>query len=447
MTTRSVGSVGKFVDRHFPERQIYHRSRGSVQFITLSARTQIGLLVLTFGFLGWVAYASVNAVFKDKIIDAREQHFATIQAAYEGRLAEMQAAYDELNGAIVLTQERFTNATAELEAKHRELAEILVRQEAAIHDISVVRQRVATSFAQRNISADSNKLVLKSSDFEATQARTGDRVGGPLGELASSDVTRSWERDTTRGMPRPLAEETRRIQLRMTNIDAAQRRMAAEMKKNAEVTVSQLEDIIQVTGLNADKVVERVAQDAQAQGGPYVPLAETIKLDGSAKRDLYAQEMAQLAAIVDRLTGLDEALKSIPLVMPLQTETHVASRFGRRTDPFTSRPAFHYGLDFVGAYGTPVHATSPGVVTIASRHGPYGNLVEINHGNGIKTRYGHLSKIQVKVGQHLAFQQQIGLLGSTGRSTGPHLHYEVRFNGTLRDPARFLEAGRHVFQS
>jgi murein DD-endopeptidase MepM/ murein hydrolase activator NlpD len=247
-------------------------------------------------------------------------------------------------------------------------------------------------------------------------------------------------------MPRPFAEEARRIQLRMTNIDAAQRRMADEIAKNVETTVGQIEDIIHVTGLNTDKVLERVGEDTAAQGGPFVPLAENFKRDASKWRDGYGDEIARLATIVDRLTGLDQALKSFPLVMPLLADTHVSSGFGRRVDPFTGRAAFHYGLDFVGALRTPVYVTSAGVVTIAGRNGPYGNLVEVDHGNGIKTRYGHLYEIQVKVGQHVAYQQQIGLLGSTGRSTGPHLHYEVRFNGTLRDPARFLEAGRYVFQ-
>lgn len=447
MTTRSVGSVGKFVDRHFPERQIYHRSRGSVQFITLTARAQIGLLVLTFAFLGWVAYASVNAVFKDQIIRARERHFSTIQAAYEGRLAEMQAAYDELNGALVLTQERFTKATSELESRHRQLAEILIRQEAAARTLGAVRERVTTSYAQLDVGTDSNRLILRTTDIEPTEARGGERIGGPLGELVSRDRPRpSWERDTTRGMPRPLADDTRRIQLRMTNIDAAQRRMAAEIERNVEIMVGQIEDIIHVTGLSPDKVVERVAADAEAQGGPYIPLAPRFKRETSPWGDGHADAITRLALIVDRLTGLDQALKALPLVLPVQGEVHVSSGFGRRRDPFTGRPAFHYGLDFREAYRAPVFATSAGIVTVAGRSGPYGNLVEIDHGHGIKTRYGHLHTILVKPGERVAFQQKIGLVGSTGRSTGPHLHYEVRFNGTLRDPARFLEAGRYVFQ-
>jgi murein DD-endopeptidase MepM/ murein hydrolase activator NlpD len=153
-----------------------------------------------------------------------------------------------------------------------------------------------------------------------------------------------------------------------------------------------------------------------------------------------------LQSTVDRLAGLETALSVIPLVVPLNADFHVASGFGRRVDPFTGAPAFHYGLDFVAAFQTPILATSEGIVTYASRLGPYGNLVEIDHGHGIRTRYGHLYRIDVKVGQTVKFHEQVGLLGSTGRSTGPHVHYEIRFNGTLRDPARFLEAGRYVFQ-
>jgi murein DD-endopeptidase MepM/ murein hydrolase activator NlpD len=119
----------------------------------------------------------------------------------------------------------------------------------------------------------------------------------------------------------------------------------------------------------------------------------------------------------------------------------VTSPFGVRPDPFLGTPAMHTGIDLGGHVGEPVHATAAGTISIAGRDGGYGNLVEINHGNGLSTRYGHLSEIDVKVGQKVRTGQVIGKIGSTGRSTGPHLHYETRVNGQAVNPQKFLRAG------
>ena len=119
----------------------------------------------------------------------------------------------------------------------------------------------------------------------------------------------------------------------------------------------------------------------------------------------------------------------------------------REYAPFTGRPAFHSGQDFAGAYMTPIHATAPGVVSFTGPRSGYGNAVEIDHGNGFKTRYAHLASIGVVVGQHVGVGQRIGGMGSTGRSTGTHLHYEVWVNGRPQNPMRFVKAGDYVQQN
>jgi len=131
----------------------------------------------------------------------------------------------------------------------------------------------------------------------------------------------------------------------------------------------------------------------------------------------------------------------VPVRKPVTGEVDMSSPFGMRLDPFLGRPAIHTGIDLRGEIGEPVHATAAGRVTIAGREGGYGNMVEISHGNGLATRYGHLSQIDVKLGQTVRIGEIIGKIGSTGRSTGPHLHYETRINGEAVDPQKFLRAG------
>ena len=126
---------------------------------------------------------------------------------------------------------------------------------------------------------------------------------------------------------------------------------------------------------------------------------------------------------------------------PVDGDVDMSSPFGMRLDPFLGRPAIHTGVDLRGEIGEPARATATGKVTIAGWDGGYGNMVEIDHGNGLATRYGHLSKILVKVGQFVRIGETVGLIGSTGRSTGPHLHYETRINGEAVDPQKFLRAG------
>jgi murein DD-endopeptidase MepM/ murein hydrolase activator NlpD len=136
----------------------------------------------------------------------------------------------------------------------------------------------------------------------------------------------------------------------------------------------------------------------------------------------------------------------LPLRKPLDGKTEITSPFGQRVDPFMGRMALHSGLDLRDEYGAPVHATAAGTVTTAGWNGGYGNMVEVEHGNGLATRYGHLSAILVTEGQVISAGTVIGKLGSTGRSTGPHLHYEVRVNDEPVDPVRFLRAADKLAQ-
>jgi murein DD-endopeptidase MepM/ murein hydrolase activator NlpD len=132
---------------------------------------------------------------------------------------------------------------------------------------------------------------------------------------------------------------------------------------------------------------------------------------------------------------------ALPLRKPLDKDLSISSGFGVRRDPFLGTKAIHPGLDLRAGRGTPVRATADGMVTIAGRNAGYGNMVEIEHKNGVSTRYGHLSAIAAAAGQRVKAGEIIGRVGSTGRSTGPHLHYETRIDGEAADPNRFLEAG------
>jgi murein DD-endopeptidase MepM/ murein hydrolase activator NlpD len=184
---------------------------------------------------------------------------------------------------------------------------------------------------------------------------------------------------------------------------------------------------LRATGINLETLLHRAVPRRRIahEGGPFVPLAA----------------MRQAALDPARLARLEQIIARVPFASPLR-RYEVSSPFGVRRDPFNGEAAFHPGIDLEADRGAPVYATAPGRVDLAGWVDGYGRMVEIDHGNGIRTRYAHLSRILVRIGERVVTHERIGLVGSSGRSTGPHLHYEVRIDGRPVNPAKFLNAGR-----
>jgi murein DD-endopeptidase MepM/ murein hydrolase activator NlpD len=193
-----------------------------------------------------------------------------------------------------------------------------------------------------------------------------------------------------------------------------------------------MRNVLADLGLDVGKIAPPLP--ARASGGPFVP-ANALNVS-AFDRQLF--RIRQARGHIDRLT---RTLAAVPIRKPMSGELESTSGFGMRTDPFIRAPAMHTGLDFRAETGEPARATAAGAVTVAGWNGGYGKMVEVDHGNGFATRYAHLSAIDVEVGQSIRIGQVVGKVGSTGRSTGPHLHYETRVDGDAVDPQKFLRAG------
>lgn len=222
----------------------------------------------------------------------------------------------------------------------------------------------------------------------------------------------------------------------LDHIERDQSRRLSGIVKPALEAAGRLRRAFDVAGLPIERYAAKsgVKSVRAALGGPFIPA------DPRGASTLFERELATAQVAVATLDDLRRALPTTPLRKPLTGELQTTSVFGYRTDPFYGRPALHSGVDLRDEYGAPVKATAAGVVSIAGPNGGYGNMVEIDHGGGLETRYAHLSAILVSPGQQIAPGAVVGRVGSTGRSTGPHLHYEVRIDGEAVDPARFLRA-------
>ncbi|MDH4384292.1 MAG: peptidoglycan DD-metalloendopeptidase family protein [Caulobacter sp.] len=240
--------------------------------------------------------------------------------------------------------------------------------------------------------------------------------------------------------PRLLAKSpVERVQY--TRMD--QERLIETADNFARSRAERLRAAFRLAGLTPDNFASRGA----ALGGPLIeardPRALAVVLDVDED---FARRIQRAASNMSDMRGLSEASKSLPFYRPTAAAA-VSSSYGVRLDPFTRRPAFHSGLDFPGGFFTPILATAPGVVSFTGVRSGYGNTVELDHGRGFKTRYAHLQGIAVSVGQRVGIGQRIGAMGSTGRSTGPHLHYEIWVGGRPQNPNRFLRAGEYVQQA
>ncbi|MCB4860463.1 M23 family metallopeptidase [Sphingobium sp. PNB] len=216
-------------------------------------------------------------------------------------------------------------------------------------------------------------------------------------------------------------------------IDARQRRFAALLTDAVRHRADKAAAAIRSFGLNPDSLARTAAR---AQGGPFVPW------EG---QDVLPDEFEKLAQALSRMEFLEGSLLAIPSGKPTATPM-LSSSYGYRSDPFNGHAAFHAGLDFPGSMGQPILAAASGKVSFVGQRSGYGNVVEVTHGNGILTRYAHLSGFSARVGQQVARGDAIARMGSTGRSTGPHLHFEVRVNGNAINPRRFLEARKDILQ-
>jgi murein DD-endopeptidase MepM/ murein hydrolase activator NlpD len=233
-----------------------------------------------------------------------------------------------------------------------------------------------------------------------------------------------------------------RLQISLDRFEASQTKTLNTLEETYDAKARRMRNLLADLGLDMSKIESKIESKIapapptpqRATGGPFVPL--TAQGASAFDRQLYRIKLAR--GQVDRL---NRTLAAVPIRKPMFGELESTSGFGVRNDPFLRGPAMHTGLDFRADTGEPARATAAGTVTMAGRNGGYGNMVEVDHGNGFATRYAHLSAIDVEVGQTVRIGQIVGKVGSTGRSTGPHLHYETRVDGDAVDPQKFLRAG------
>lgn len=439
MSRKKAGQSKRVISRWFKERQIYHRSDGVVHFISMSARTQVALAAVIGAALLWVAYASVNVVFKEQIIVAKERDRRVIETVFNKRLAQSQRAYDDVSSLNVIMQQEFDSTMAEISARHQTLKSMVERKASADADLDSLAKGLSEAGSPNGQKpANGNRVMIDVSPAEPTPRQS--RV---------SLLRRQAEREAMVDgaqvpLNSPAAPALQQMRSASAELYVEQVLLLASLEERASKQVEELKLILATTGVGADNFVQppKISNMMLAQGGPFI---DASNLSNSSST--FFRHANRSGLIVDELREMQDAVNSIPLSSPLIVSRKFTSGFGIRRDPINGRAASHHGIDFSAAWASPVTATASGTVKFAGVRQGFGRVVEIDHGNGFMTRYAHLNRITVQQGQRVKLHQKVGELGNSGRSTGPHVHYEVFFRGQPRNPLRFIEAGRYVFES
>jgi murein DD-endopeptidase MepM/ murein hydrolase activator NlpD len=401
----------QFFDRVFPERQIYHRSGGSVRYVSLSPGKQALLALGAVSLAGWCVYATGNTVLAGSQATASNAEVERERAKYDRWLNESRAQAAAAQAQLEERTRQFDRATADFESRHEVLRSLL-------------------EYAGGN------------SGLQIASTRPIERDGARI--IMAATIDEAEPRQSRAVSSEPYQVQTVGFRARTERLAADQQETLSELEDSVVERSEQVRGVLRLTGVSMSALTGPEA-DAEA-GGPLVPQDLVTYLRDSDLNPAFAQRVAQVAARIGESRRLGEIAESTPLAAPVAVDYRETSGYGQRIDPFTGRVAYHSGLDMAAFERAPVVSTSPGVVVWAGVRSGYGNCVEIDHGHGFKTRYGHLRDIQVTRGERVAIGQRIGSMGSTGRSTATHLHYEVWFRGRSVDPVNFLRAGRNVHE-
>lgn len=417
------------------DRQLILRSRNGIRVVPLPRASQIAVLFILIAGAGWLGHTSYAYLAHHEIVSAKD-----------AAIAARQQANLKLRQDLIAARRQFAEVTDSLEKNHKGLVSLIGQNRTLEGDIRKFKNELSRIESERNVAENgrielTQRLAAMEAQLHRAQARN-QRLSADLENTGAqlADALSDRSKATERGIA--LSERATSLQGRLAMLRESQAGLLDRLSGTAQSEVDRLEGVLKATGMNVEKFLARLELGRTAQGGPFEPAKTSANGDSSGEIDV---AITDASGLLDRLEGLQSVVRSLPLMAPLDYY-YISSKYGRRKDPVNGKTAMHRGLDFGAKHQATVFSTAPGVVKYAGWKGHFGRLVEIDHGNGVITRYGHLRRIYVKRGQKISHRTKVGKMGSSGRSTGTHLHYEIHINGRTVDPLKFLKAGQNVFK-
>ena len=398
-----------------------------------------GAAVIGVFSLAYVA-ATGYLFFRDDLLNGAISRQVRQARAYEDRVATLRAEIDRINGRQLMDQEAFEAKIDALLKRQSTLGDAQARIGALVDRAAEAGIKLVPGPATGSITPIGEPLqAVKPQAGEAAPVAPPpldvDKFATPLRSSWLAPFGGPANAATPRGAS--IGARIGEVEKHLDRFERQQAKTLGDLATLAEADAAKARRVLARLGFRVAEPAAAKTQaaappvGATAMGGPYVPF-DAIGAAEKADRALA------------RLSEIRRAASALPLGRPMRGETTSTSGYGTRIDPFLGAPALHTGVDFRADIGDPVRVTGPGTVISAGSQGGYGLAVDVDHGNGVVTRYAHMSRVSVDKGQRLKSGDVVGLAGSTGRSTGPHLHYETRVGGEAVDPSPWLEAGRDL---
>jgi murein DD-endopeptidase MepM/ murein hydrolase activator NlpD len=427
------GKFSRTLDDWFPERQLMLRSEGQVSYVVLSKRLQMAAFAAVLAMVGWSAFASVSYVFYGHFLDNKDNQVANARLAYRSLLSQVSTY-----------QQKFSTITGDLESNHSMMLGLVEKNASLQQNLKSVSSQLKTTEQEReNVLAIRQTLRENLTENENELRSLGSRNFALKDNLETVEtdlqIALSERNDALFNGTR-MRRQIKELDIRLADLETSERSVVLRLTERTINLNDSMQRVVEMAGIDVEKLTRENKSLPKGQGGPFI----AAKPDGKSASKLKAG-LSDLEQHLQHSENLQDIMRRLPMAPPL-TSYRVTSPFGKRRDPINKKWAAHYGLDMGSPFKSAVYVAAPGIVKFAGWNGKFGKMIEIDHGAGLKTRFGHLHKILVKKGQQVNFRDKVGLLGSTGRSTGAHLHYEIIFKGRSMNPLKFFKAGRYVFQ-
>lgn len=429
------------LERWLPEQRLFLKSEKSTRFVRLRPATQalaIGASALVFG---WSVIAS-SLLFIDGISSgsARDQA-ARAQAAFEARLDSLSRERDARAAEALAAQNRFQLALEQVSKMQSTLLASEERRRELETGITVIQSTLRRTMGERDSARTEVQTALAqiNGGNGAAQSAAGrvQDMESTVDFLATALGQTAQQRDAMERDAEAARVEADRIALEKRLLEQRNDEIFTTLEGAVTVSMAPLDKMFKAAGMNPETILTQVRRGYSGNGGPLTPLAFSSK--GNAALTAEEARAGKILEALDRMNMYRIAADQLPFDTPVKSSFRFTSPYGYRWG------RLHAGIDLAGPVGTAITATADGTVTFAGWQQGYGNVIKLSHDFGTSTVYGHLSKIRVSVGQKVSRGERIGDMGNTGRSTGSHLHYEVRVGGAPVNPMTFIKAANDVF--
>lgn len=437
LRTRLAIRLHALMERFFPERRLFLRSETDTRFIRLRPATQAVAFTGSALVVGWAIVATAILLMDSIGAGNYRDQAKREQITYQQRLNALSDERDARAHEAAQAQERFNAALKQVSAMQSELLESETKRRELETGIDVIQATLRETMKERQRIGDRLAALQDQIDGGTQLASAGGGEGDATLELVTEALARTAEeRDQVVADAQDALVRADRMAMELRAMEDENDRIFRQLEEAMTVSVKPLDKMFEAAGMDPDQIISEVRKGYSGQGGPLTPLSLSTRGSEPSDETLRANRILNQ---MDRLNLYRIAAQRAPFAVPLKDKFRFTSGFGQRWG------RLHAGTDFAAPHGTPIYSTADGVVIHAGWMSGYGRLVKIQHEFGIETRYAHMSKIHVKKGQRVSRGERIGDMGNTGRSTGTHLHYEVRVGGEPINPMIYIKAANDVF--